>query len=166
MLLISHNVFNSFKDMLENRKTLKAGSIFPVRQGSSLTKQTQRGLTHWVCLHAHSQFYHHIIKAGINRSGHLDYYSIFQWNGSNHHSNINHKADYTRLLEYQCARTHNTETHRRHTRQTEGWDGWLTKRDTSFFFSFPFFIYLWFKILIGWNDVCGSFRVIIELRVM
>lgn len=87
MLLISHNVFNSFKDMLENRKTLKAGSIFPVRQGSSLTKQTQGGLTHWVCLHAHSQFYHHIIKAGINRSGHLDYYSIFQWNGSNHHSN-------------------------------------------------------------------------------
>lgn len=46
MLLISNNVYNSFKDMLECKIKHKAEGIFTVREGSSLIKQTQGGLTH------------------------------------------------------------------------------------------------------------------------
>lgn len=76
-----------------------------------------------------------------------------------------HKAGYSHLMDCWCA--HKQHWGRNNT-QEELWDGMdETLQETHlFFFAFPFFIYLWFRILIGWNDVCGSLRVIIELRVI
>lgn len=144
-MLWSHNAYNSFKEMLECNKTLKADGILPVREESRLIKHRHGGLIHWVCLHAHYEFNLHlscfkaIIRVGETQSRHLIYCGM--------------------------------STHLKHTdgTQDELRERRLTKREgnTSFFFKIPFFIYLWLRILIiSRNDVCGSLRVIIELRVI
>lgn len=91
-----------------------------------------------------------IIRVGITRSGHLDYYSIFQLNGANQHFWLMLlEKSVIKPLEYWCARTHNIETHRQHTRRTEGWDGWLTKGDITGNTSFFSFLFLF-------SFTCGS----------
>lgn len=125
----------------------KAEGIFTVSEGSSLIKQTQGRLTQY--LHAGSLFYLWCLSDGSS--------SQWAWSCQENYfiSQSLHEAGKISMwlilneteCAYGCACTHNAETHR---------DGQHTKT-----FPFPFFIYLWFRILIGWNDVCGSLRVII-----
>lgn len=134
MLLLSLNVNNSFKDMLECKKktTLKAVGIF----SSQDRKQPHKTNTHrtdtLLCLRAHSKFYLCSLDGvGPARSGHRHYSSIFQLGiVSLCHEAVEHSSVHV-----------NTETHRQQTRQTEGL-GWMTDRRKTlqktslFFFSF------------------------------